>query len=129
MFFFANEIGDLCAKVCANILRIPIVLITALPTVPSIPFLLKVFLTTTPIYLPYDHSGPGHYDATKGKKIFTRSSFYDNSYYNKLANSVHRVNHLLGETLDIKVARNSVYFLETSFTNYFLRTAWLILPM
>ena len=132
--FFASEIGDLCAKVCANILRIPIVLITALPTVPSIPFLPKVFVTTTPIYLAYDHSGPGHYDATKGEKIFTRSSFYDNSYYYcaicyKLANSVHGVNHLLGETPDIKVARNSFHFVETSFTNSFLRTAWLILPM
>ena len=63
---FASEIGDICAKACANLLRIPIVLITALPTVPSIPFLPKYFTGSTPVYLAYDHSGPGHYDATKG---------------------------------------------------------------
>ena len=28
---FASELGDICAKACANLLRIPIVLITALP--------------------------------------------------------------------------------------------------
>ena len=38
---FASEIGDICAKACANLLRIPIVVITALPTAPSIPFLPK----------------------------------------------------------------------------------------
>ena len=63
---FASEIGDICAKACANLLRIPIVLITALPTVPSIPFLPKYFTGSTPVYLAHDHSGPGHYDATKG---------------------------------------------------------------
>lgn len=63
---FASEIGDICAKACANLLRIPIVLITALPTVASIPFLPKYFTGSTPLYLAYDHSGPGHYDATKG---------------------------------------------------------------
>lgn len=63
---FASEIGDICAKACADLLRIPIVLITALPTVASIPFLPKYFTGCTPVYLAYDHSGPGHYDATKG---------------------------------------------------------------
>ena len=62
---FACEIGDICAKACANLLRIPIVLITALPTVASIPFLPEYFTGSTPVYLAYDHSGPGHYDATK----------------------------------------------------------------
>ena len=63
---FASELGDICAKACANLLRIPIVLITALPTVPSIPFLPKYFVTATHIYLAYDHPGPGDYDATRG---------------------------------------------------------------
>ena len=46
---------------------VPIIVITALPNVPSIPFLPKHFITAVPMYLAYDHSGPGHYDATKGK--------------------------------------------------------------
>ena len=64
---FASDIGDICAKACANLLRVPIIVITALPNVPSIPFLPKHFITAVPMYLAYDHSGPGHYDATKGK--------------------------------------------------------------
>ena len=64
---FASDIGDICTKACANLLRVPIIVITALPNVPSIPFLPKHFITAVPMYLAYDHSGPGHYDATKGK--------------------------------------------------------------
>ena len=63
--FFANEVGDLCARATAKLLKIPIVIITALPSTPTVPFLPHEFLTTTPIYIAYDHSGPGHY-ATKG---------------------------------------------------------------
>lgn len=66
--YFASEVGDLCAIACAKILRIPIVLITALPSIPSIPFVPPEFVTVTPLYIAYDHSGPGHYDATKGMK-------------------------------------------------------------
>lgn len=64
---FASEVGDLCVRACAKILRIPILLITALLNVPSIPFLPPKFVTVTPLYIAFDHSGPGHYDATKGK--------------------------------------------------------------
>jgi len=70
---FASEIGDLCAETCANLLPIPIVVSTALPTVPSIPFLPKYFVTAAPMYLAYDHSGPGHYDVTKGMKAYVKS--------------------------------------------------------
>lgn len=65
--FFASEVGDLCASATAKLLRIPIIVVTALPTPPTIPFLPNVFATDTPIYVAYDHSGPGHYDATKGR--------------------------------------------------------------
>ena len=65
--FFTSELGDLCAKACANVLKIPLVLITALPDVPSVPFIPKSFVTTSPIFIAYDHSGPGHYNATKGE--------------------------------------------------------------
>ena len=43
--FFAHEVGDLCAKAMAKLLKIPIVIVTALPTTPTVP----EFLTTTPI--------------------------------------------------------------------------------
>ena len=46
----------------------PIVIVAALPSTPTVPFLQHEFLTTTPIYISYDHSGPGHYDATKGTR-------------------------------------------------------------
>ena len=65
--FFASEVGDLCASATAKLWRIPIIIVTALPTPPTIPFLPDIFSSDTPIYIAYDHSGPGHYDATKGK--------------------------------------------------------------
>ena len=64
--FFADEVGDLCARATAKLLKIPIVIITALPSTRTVPFLPHEFLTTKSIYIAYDHSGPGHYDATKG---------------------------------------------------------------
>ena len=63
--FFASEVGDLCAGATAKLLRIPIIVVTALQTPPTIPFLPDIFSTNTPTYIAYDHSGPGHYDATK----------------------------------------------------------------
>ena len=44
----------------------PIVIVATLPSTPTVPFLQHEFLTTTPIYISYENSGPGHYDATKG---------------------------------------------------------------
>lgn len=70
--YFASEVGDICARATAQLLQIPIVLVTALPTVPTIPFIPEEIVTTEPIYIAYDHSGPGHYDATKGKVLLTQ---------------------------------------------------------
>ena len=64
--YFASEVGDLCVKATATFMRIPGVVVTALPTQPTVPFLPREFVTTTPIFIAYDHSEPGHYDATKG---------------------------------------------------------------
>ena len=58
--FFASEVGDLCASATAKLLQIPIIVVTALPTPPTIPFVPDIFSTDTPIYIGYDHSGPGH---------------------------------------------------------------------
>ena len=66
--FFASEVGDLCASATAKLLLIPIIVVTALPTLPTIPCLPDIFSSDTPMYIAYDHSGPGHYDATKGKR-------------------------------------------------------------
>ena len=63
--FFANEVGDLCARATAKLLKISIVIITTLPSTPMVPFLPHEFLTTTPIYIACDYSGSGYYDATK----------------------------------------------------------------
>ena len=63
--FFANEVDDLCARATAKLLKIPIVIITTLPSTPMVPFLSHEFLTTTPIYIACDYSGSGYYDATK----------------------------------------------------------------
>ena len=48
-----------------ELLKIPIVIITTLPSTPMVPFLSHEFLTTTPIYIACDYSGSGYYDATK----------------------------------------------------------------
>ena len=66
--YFANNIGDLCAKVCSNVLRVSIVVVTALADVPCLPFIpLQHMIGSSTIYLAYTHYGPGHYDAVTGK--------------------------------------------------------------
>jgi len=60
--------SEICAKAVSTVLRIPIILITAIAGVPTIPFVPhNGFASTDPIYMAYNHSGPGHYDATKGQ--------------------------------------------------------------
>ena len=46
--FFRNEVGDTCARATAKVLKIPIAFISALPSIPTVPFLSHEFLTTTP---------------------------------------------------------------------------------
>ncbi|KXJ12651.1 uncharacterized protein LOC110241820 [Exaiptasia diaphana] len=62
--FFASDIGDLCIKVCANVLQVPIIVIPSLANVKFIPFLPSKFTSAYPVYIAYNHSAPGHYDAT-----------------------------------------------------------------
>ena len=49
--FFASEVGDLCASATAKLLRIPIIVVAAFPTPPTIPFLPDIFSTDTPMYI------------------------------------------------------------------------------
>ena len=64
--FFACDLGDLCVKATANVLQVPIVVVTSLTAVPYYPFLPIKFTSCMPIYIAYNHSAPGHYDSTKG---------------------------------------------------------------
>ena len=64
--YFASEVGDICARATAKLLQTPIVV------VPAIPFIPDELVTNEPIYIAYDHSGPGHYHATQGKILLTQ---------------------------------------------------------
>ena len=62
---FDTALGDFVTKVCAEILRIPIVVVTSLTSLPYIPFLPSRPLSSTFIHVAYHYYGAGHYDATK----------------------------------------------------------------
>lgn len=64
--WFNSSLGDLCVFGCGNLLRIPIVVITSLPSSPVLTFMPSTLLSTCSIYIAYDHSFQGHYDATRG---------------------------------------------------------------
>ena len=64
--WFNSSLGDLCVIACSNVLKTPIVVITALPRSPVIPFIPSAILNTGALYIALNHSFPGHYDATKG---------------------------------------------------------------
>lgn len=64
--WFNSYVGNLCVFGCGNLLRIPIVVITSLPSSPVLTCMPSTPLSTSSIYIAYDHSFQGHYDATKG---------------------------------------------------------------
>ena len=64
---FDREIGDLTMKVCSNVLRIPIMIITSSRSTPVVPFVPDRSLSNTPIYIAFHYYGAGHYDATSNK--------------------------------------------------------------
>ena len=61
---FDREIGDLVMKVCCNVLKVSIIIITSSRSTPVVPFVPDSPLNTTPIYIAFHYYGPGHYDAT-----------------------------------------------------------------
>ena len=65
--WFNSDAGDIAVKVCSNILQIPIVVITSYPQAPYQSFIPPKMSSTHPLYVAFNHSLPGHYDATKGK--------------------------------------------------------------
>ena len=66
---FSSTLADLCVKVCCNVLGLPIVVITSYPSAPHFSFVPAEIGYAKPIYIAFNHTPPGHYDATKGLKI------------------------------------------------------------
>ena len=62
---FDTAIGDLVMRVCAQFLRVPIMVVTSLNSLPCVPFLSSNPLSSKPIFVAYHYYGAGHYDATK----------------------------------------------------------------
>lgn len=73
-----REIGDVVMKICANIIKIPIMVVTSNQSIPYIPFFPDDVLSSEPIYVAYHFYGAGHYDATDptyGGRSYTYTSF------------------------------------------------------
>ena len=63
---FGSNLADLCVKVCANVLGLPIVVITSYPSAPQFSFFPTQMIFSKPIYITFNHTSPGHYDGTSG---------------------------------------------------------------
>ena len=61
---FAGCVGDLMVLTLANVLQMPITILTSVPNMPLLCIMptMQSTLTTQPIFLAYTQSGPGHYD-------------------------------------------------------------------
>ena len=66
--WFNSSLGDLCVLACSNLLQTSIVLITSIPGTPFVPFVPSTICNKMAIFIAYNHSGPGHYDATRGEE-------------------------------------------------------------
>ena len=64
--WFNSSLGDLCVLACSNLLQTSIVVITSIPAAPFIPFVPTTICSKMALFIAYNHSGPGHYDATQG---------------------------------------------------------------
>lgn len=61
---FCGEVGDLVIKVCSDILRVPIMVITSIVGTPYLPFIPDESVTDQPLFIAFTASGAGHYDGT-----------------------------------------------------------------
>ena len=66
--WFNSFLGDLCVLACSNLLQTSIVLITSIPGTPFISFVPSTICNKMAIFIAYNHSGPEHYDATRGEE-------------------------------------------------------------
>ena len=65
---FDTAIGDLVMRVCAQWLRLPIMVVTSPYSLPCVPFIPDNTLSSRPIYVmyvAYHYYGAGHYDSTR----------------------------------------------------------------
>lgn len=61
--YFASELGNCMALAMANLLSLPIVVITQMESMSVVPVTPRETLQCLPIFVAFDHSGEGHYDA------------------------------------------------------------------
>lgn len=66
--FFDQEIGDVVIRVCLNLLRIAIMVVTSSTTIPFLSFHCDQPLTNSPVFIAYHYYGAGPYDATDSLK-------------------------------------------------------------
>ncbi len=60
---FAGNLGDLMVVTLSNVLHIPIAIFTSIPNLPIICITpVTQVESTVPLYLAFNHGGPGHYD-------------------------------------------------------------------
>ena len=57
--------GNLVVRVCADLIQVPIVVITSLASFPYTTFLPDSVMVSTRLYLAYDATACRHYDATR----------------------------------------------------------------
>ena len=62
---FDTAIGDLVMRVCAQLLRLPVMVVTSLNSLPCVPFIPTNPLSSRPIYVAFHYYGAGHYDSTR----------------------------------------------------------------
>ena len=60
---FASQLGNSMPLAMANVLKIPIVVMTQMDNFPIIPIAPRENLQTLPVFVAFDHTGAGHYDA------------------------------------------------------------------
>ena len=66
---FDTALGDFVIRVCAELLRVPIMVVTSLSSLPYVPFVPSNPLSRQFMYVAYHYYGAGHYDATRKKQI------------------------------------------------------------
>ena len=62
---FSGEVGDLVMKVCSDLLQIPILVVTSMPSYSYVPFIPDQAVATSTLYVAFNAFGPGHYDGTR----------------------------------------------------------------
>ena len=62
---FATDLGNAMPLAMADALKLPIVIITQMENLPVLPITPRETMKCMPIFLAFDQSGPGHYDAVE----------------------------------------------------------------